>query len=225
MPPVLYLLLGLAVVGALFYALTQVNRRQQRLHAELTRLERLSAEVTINAEAVLEQVDQRIEQLEALSLRLEERAQQLYEGRVEQATRPLPDRPRPHEAPAPLGSSSPDALAASFEEALQAARALSGQLAPPASQEPPTPESHLHPTAESQPLPAAESADLEAELELPPEPASPVTPADRYAALRQSVYELSKEGKSPLEIAEALAIPRGEVQLILNLKGKKLPVG
>ena len=53
MPTVLYLLLGLAAIGALAFAFYQVTARQRRLMAELTRLERLTAEVVMSAEAVL----------------------------------------------------------------------------------------------------------------------------------------------------------------------------
>lgn len=55
----IYLTLGLAIMGGLFYALTQITARQRRLNAELTRLERLAGEVALNAEALLDRVDER----------------------------------------------------------------------------------------------------------------------------------------------------------------------
>ena len=60
----LYLVLALAAVGALAYAVYQVTVRQQRMLAEITRLERLTAEVTMSAEALLDEIDQRMARLE-----------------------------------------------------------------------------------------------------------------------------------------------------------------
>lgn len=63
----LYLLTGMGAVGGLLWSLTRVTDRHRRLQAELTRLERLSAEVTMHAEAVLDRVDERIAELQRLA--------------------------------------------------------------------------------------------------------------------------------------------------------------
>jgi hypothetical protein len=39
---IVYLLLGVAFMGGLFWALTQITARQRKLNAELARLERLA---------------------------------------------------------------------------------------------------------------------------------------------------------------------------------------
>lgn len=191
MEAAIYLLLGLAVAGALIYAMMQVNARQQRLHAELTRLERLSAEVTMNAEAVLEQVDQRIERLNQLAAALEARAQYTAEpaAEAEAPTHPARTRKRSQgqRAAKVSGNRESKQATAAGEEMAQAAQ----------------------PEVQPEPGPQAE-------------PPSSKDPADRYTDRRQAVFALADQGKSPLEIAEALAIPRGEVQLMLNLRGRKL---
>jgi hypothetical protein len=74
MQAALYLLIGLAVMGGLFWLLMQITARQRRLDAELTRLERLAAEVAMNAEALLEQVDERMDQLHDLLAVVEAKA-------------------------------------------------------------------------------------------------------------------------------------------------------
>lgn len=61
-----YLMAGLTGIAALCWLLYQANLRHRRLQAELTRLDRLAAEVTLHAEAVLDQVDERIAQLQKL---------------------------------------------------------------------------------------------------------------------------------------------------------------
>ena len=163
METVAYLLLALAVIGALAYALYQVNLRQQRLMAELTRLERLTAEVTMNAEAVLDEVDQRIERLNQLAAAVEARVTA---------------------APATMPAAAPEATAE--------------PIAQPAAE----------PAPEPDPTPAPQDAPA---------------PADRYGELRQAVRALADEGKEPVEIAAALGVPRGEVLLLLNLRGKRGP--
>lgn len=70
---IVYLVLGLAFMGGLFYALMQITARQRRLTAEMTRLERLAAEVSMNAEAILDRVDERTHQLLELMERAEAR--------------------------------------------------------------------------------------------------------------------------------------------------------
>lgn len=99
---VVYMLLGLALVGGLYWALTQFTLRQRAVTAELSRLEQLTAEVSMNVEALLERVDERTE-------RLDERAERLaallamVEARAE-ATVPAP---APAVAPAPAAASGP----------------------------------------------------------------------------------------------------------------------
>lgn len=174
-----YLLLGLAVAGALIYALMQVNARQQRLHAELTRLERLTAEVTMNAEALLDQVDERIERLQQLAAVIEERAKASLAN-------PLPV---PAAEPAPALVQAP--TSAEAQAPAEGAPSMAVASPPPAE-------------------PASEATPAEAK------------PGGRYDHLRQSAFAMADQGKSPLEIAEALLIPRGEVQLMLNLRGRKV---
>ncbi|HWI63612.1 MAG TPA: hypothetical protein VNT75_17395 [Symbiobacteriaceae bacterium] len=92
---IVYLVLGLAFMGGLFYALMQITARQRRLTAELTRLERLAAEVSMNAEAILDRVDERTHRLHELM----ERA----EARVAAAVA----APVPVAAPAPVATPAP----------------------------------------------------------------------------------------------------------------------
>lgn len=205
MDAVIYLLLGLAVIGAMAYALWQVNARQQRLNAELTRLERLTAEVAMSAEAVLEQVDQRIDRLTKLAADVEARIERLSVQQVatDQKAEPGVD-PTPKKEPVRSrvraggkpGGPVPRAADQNAERKT---------VSQPASAS--VPEHTLEPT----PLPI-ETA----------EPATSKSPADRYSHLRQGVYQLADQGKSLPEIAEALSIPRGEVQLMLNLRNRKV---
>lgn len=170
---VVYLLLGLGVVGALYYAVTQITVRQRKLDADMTRLERLAAEVAMNAEAILERVDERIEQLERLSAELEARAAQM------QASPPVP-----------LAEAAP----------AKPRRSRPRQSAARAAQD-------------AAPVPAAES---------PASPGKPSQPKPNYAEIRARVYAMADAGHDALDIAQALGIPRGEVQLILNLRGAKM---
>jgi hypothetical protein len=168
----LYLLIGLAVAGALYWALTQITARQRRLNAELTRLEQLAAEVSLNAGAILERIDQRTAELTALLAQVEARVEAHAEATLEPAPAPAP-------APAPRKRSrtkEPE------RQALQ-----------PAPSPAPTP------------------------------PASEVpAPVQRYQELRTAAWALADQGKESGAIAEALGIPRGEVELLLNLRGKKV---
>ena len=140
----------------------------------------------MNAEAVLEQVDQRIERLNRLAAAVEARAQTVQVEEVPQAS-PTPEK-------AKAKKRAPRAAGKSAAEMAVAAQA-------PAAHEPPAVE----------PVPPD-----------PVPPPAPKTPADRYSDLRQSAFALADQGKSVLEIAEALSIPRGEVQLMLNLRGRKV---
>jgi hypothetical protein len=170
-----YLLLGLALMGGLLWALTQITARQRRLDAELTRLEQLSAEVTMNAEAVLERVDERIEQLTQLLAQLEARAQ--VAAAEQQEPGPAPPAPEGEQAPPP--------------------RKRRGR--------------------------SAKARSVEVEVGAAPESGHPApTPAQRYQELRARVSALADQGKSPAQIAQELGIPRGEVELMLNLRVKQV---
>ncbi|HYF93940.1 MAG TPA: hypothetical protein VD969_17130 [Symbiobacteriaceae bacterium] len=87
---IVYLLLGVAFMGGLFYALMQITARQRRLNAEMTRLERLAAEVSLNAEAILDRVDERVDRLNDLL------------ARAEAAVAAVPEPAAPEVAPTPV---------------------------------------------------------------------------------------------------------------------------
>lgn len=176
----LYLVLGLGLVAGLYYALTQITARQRRLNAELTRLERLAAEVAMNAEAILEQVDERIDRLNQIAAAVEATAA---------------------------------AARAAVEAAAQAPLTATAPVAPGAQA---APEAPAAPAAvESRPTPKKRRT--------PKEPAtSPEPLTAKYQELRSAVFALADEGKEVGEIAQKLGVPRGEVQLILNLRGRKV---
>lgn len=164
-----YLVLGLALIGGIFWTLTQVTARQRRLQDELTRLERLAAEVALSAEAILDRVDDRTERLQA--------------------------------------------LLASVEAA--AAAAVDEQAPPPATEQEPAPKKRGGRRKKDQ-TPAEPVAEAAAAQELPP------ASIERYQALRTRVLELSDAGKELGEIAQLVGVPRGEVQLMLNLRTRKV---
>ena len=145
MAAALYLFLGVALIGALFYALTQITARQRRLNAELLRLERLAAEVSMSAEAVFDQIDARLDHLQRAVSKgnAEAGAETKLEAKVEMN------------------------VAATVER-----------------------------------------------------PAAPVA-VDRYRETRARVWALADQGKTELETAKELGVPRGEVRLILNLRRRK----
>jgi hypothetical protein len=177
MEVVIYLLLGLAAMGGLFWLLTQITARQRRVNAELTRLERLAAEVSMNAEAVMEQVEDRIAQLQKLADEVQAKA-------VSAAAVPsdLGQAPRVEAEPAPIA----------------------GQV--PAPDQPPAKRKRGRPRKVQPPV------------EVPVEvPASP----GRYQALRAQVVSLAGQAMDAAAISRQLGMPRGEVQLILNLLTKK----
>lgn len=300
---VFYTLLGLAVIGAIAYALYQVNLRQKRMDAELTRLEQLTAEVTMNAEAVLDQVDQRVEKLNQLAAAMEARALEAVQGpalpepakpsldvlvgeaqvftagadlEVEPVAEAEPeDQPQPAEppaqpkrrgrkpkgqqvqggqaptaseappAPAPDGESvaepgeaaaaeageapvaGPDAAAAASTNEAPAARPKRGRPAKkgqsPAAQvaaaSMPTAQPAATPSAAPKRRgrkPKAQSAHPTAGSPTPGAPAS----TDRYGGIREAVYARADRGEDVVAIAAALGVPRGEVMLLLNLRGK-----
>lgn len=178
MEVVIYLLLGLAAMGGLFWLLTQITDRQRRVNAELTRLERLAAEVSMNAEAVMEHVDERIEQLQRLA------------GEVE------------------------------AKMALVAAQSAMGQATPLE----PTP-LQVGPTVEVSPVPIVSQAPAPRKRGRPRKVQPPVeapTSLGRYQALRAQVVSLAGQQMDAAAISKQLGMPRGEVQLILNLLTKKL---
>src|SRR5690606_13604207 len=110
MPAVLYVLLALAVVGALAYAVHQVTVRQRRILAEITRLERLTAEVTMSAEALLDEIDERMARLRDLAAQLEKRAAAELQARAQ-----AEGRGGDREAAAPGGEARPAAAGARAE--------------------------------------------------------------------------------------------------------------
>lgn len=153
MTTAIYLIVGLAVMGGLFYGLVQLTARQQRLNAELTRLERLSAEVSMTAGAMLEQVDMRIDYLNDLVAQVEQR----LAAAAQPAAPAQPQPPTPTPAPAPVAGKAPTA------------------------------------------------------------PAS----IQRYQEVRAEVSALADQGLDAGQIAERTGVPRGEVQLILNLRSRR----
>lgn len=86
-----YLLLGLAAVSAVCWFAYHVMMRHRQLSAELSRLERLTAEVAMSAGEVLDRADERIARLEALLARTTEMTQVngSHYRRVEQGSTPI----------------------------------------------------------------------------------------------------------------------------------------
>ncbi|HYF76257.1 MAG TPA: hypothetical protein VD973_03945 [Symbiobacteriaceae bacterium] len=112
-----YLIEGLLGIAALCWVLYQANLRHRRLQAELLRLDRLAAEVTLHAEAVLDQVDERTAQLQKLL----DAATAQVAAATGVASAPAPT-PTPVPAPAPGYAPAP---------------ALARAMAPAPSPEPP----------------------------------------------------------------------------------------
>jgi hypothetical protein len=131
--------------------------------------------VALNAEAILDRVDERADRLNELMARAE--------ARVAEAV--AVQSPAPVEAP----------------------------VEAPAVEAPPKKKRTRKAAA---PAPAAEVA---------PEPEAVTnspTPIAKYQELRGAVWAMADQGKSPSDIAQALNVPRGEVQLLLNLRAKKV---
>lgn len=176
-----YLLLGIALVGGLFYVLTQITARQRRLNAEITRLEQLAAEVSMNAEAILERVDERIDRLNQLAAQVE----------VQAVSRLL-----------------------SSEDSLPAPEAVATEpVALPAA----TPKRKRS----QKNRPAAEQPEA-GQLVSPQPAAEEPGPAQRYQEVRMAVWAMADEGKDAIAIAQALSLPRGEVELLINLRSRKV---
>ncbi len=202
-----YLVLGLVLIGGLYYALTQITARQRRLNAELTRLERLAAEVSMNAEAILDRVDERIDRLNELTTDVESRMNALRTAVAEQS--------------ATLERTGPEAKASSTAKP-EAAPEPSTGTAP--KQRKSRKKTHPAPDPEVTVQTAPEAAPAASSEPSPAEVASPAktTSLDRYQQLRTAVFTLADQGKGAGEIAQELGVPRGEVQLILNLRGRKV---
>lgn len=229
MPTVLYVLLALAVVGALAYAVYQVTVRQRRILAEITRLERLTAEVTMSAEALLDEIDERLAHLRDLAAQLEKRAAAELQARAQ-----AEGRGGDREAAAPGGEARPAAAGARAESVgslpspgpvpESSAEGAAAGAAPGAAVD--TPEAP--PAGEAKPGRARKGRARTGKARAADRPAAgdgaaeePAAAGDRYADLRQAVWRLADEGKDAVAIAEALGVPRGEVLLMLNLRGRK----
>jgi len=192
-----YLVAGLLLVGLLYYVLTQITARQRRLNAELTRLERLAAEVSMNAEAILERVDERIDRLNELTTEVEQRMSELRAAAANQSA-----------APALLPNTQPAAAAPGMSE-------------PKAEEAPKQRKPRKRAAQEVATVPAEPPAAPVEEPATPEDPTNP-TSLQRYQQLRVAVSSMADQGKSAAEIAQELGVPRGEVQLILNLRGRKV---
>lgn len=190
-----YLILGLGFVAGLYYALTQITARQRRLNAELTRLERLAAEVAMNAEAILERVDERVDRLNELATEVEAAAAAARVA-VESAGQAAP---APTAAPAEPVAEEPQP-----KPKKQRTRKAPAAKAEPAPAEPAQPA-----PVESAPAPAAETKEG-------------VKSLAKYQEVRTAVFALADQGKDAGAIAQAMGLPRGEIQLILNLRGRKV---
>lgn len=217
----LYLVLALAVVGVLAYAVYQVTVRQQRILAEITRLERLTAEVTMSAEALLDEIDERMARLNDLAAQLEIRAvaevqaQAQSQSKAKARTGPqaVPQEARyAAEAPSQQQAQTQATPVPAQEEAQAQAQR------PPAEAEP----ARQKPKRGGRVRTGAKTTASEVQTTAEPETETqPLAPADRYGDLRQAVWRLADEGWNAVEIAETLGVPRGEVLLMLNLRGKK----
>jgi len=172
MEGLLYPIIGLAVVGGLYWVLTEMTRRQQRVDASLRKLEELAAEVTMEAGAVLEQADERIallrELLEAVELKAREQAAEKASGE---------------------------------DRAHGAAR---------------------EPASVQEPVPLREPAQVQEPVGVAAPQTAPGSSRERYQAIRAEVWALADRGLSEAEIARRLGIPRGEVQLMLNLRARRV---
>lgn len=191
---IVYLFLGLGLVAGIFWTLTQIATRQRRLQDELSRLERLAAEVALNSDAILDRVDERTERLQALLAQVEAAAAAFSEATARTAEAAL----------------AQEALRADLE-----------QVSPPTAQEsaPPPRKRGRTRKQEAAPAPPPPAGETTGTAQAPP-PAS----MERYQALRTRVEELSNQGLDAGTVAQLVGVPRGEVQLILNLRTNKVTV-
>jgi uncharacterized protein YciI len=175
----LYLLLGFLLVGALYWVLIRITARQRQLQADLARLEELSAEVTLHAEGIFDQVDGRLARLTAVMGALEAKA------------------------------------AAAAQPVVAAGPVEPAAAAPAPAKRRGRPKKAAHPEAAAQPTPAPVPAE-------PVQPQPEVTSVARYQALRPQVWALADQGRPVDAIAHELGLPRGEVQLLLNLRTRQI---
>lgn len=202
-----YLLMGLAFVGAMLFLLQQITVRQQRVSAEMARLEQLAADVAMTTEAVLDRIEQRGERLKALADRIEAQAQQVEAekqtapGVKEEAAAPTPEAPKAE-------AQKPDAPAAPVEAPTKRKRTTRAKSSEKV--ETPAPKRQRKPKAPAAGDEKASAAARTAAVEEAP------ADHDRQDEVRR-VLELTGKGKSAPQIAEVLGIPRGEVELIRNL--------
>lgn len=202
MDVLLYLLIGLGVMGGLYWTLNQITRRQRKVDQDLRRLEELTAEVTLNAGAVLEQADDRIALLQELLQAVELKAAEEPAPTVAESEKKAP-------APAPASADRPK------DSSVEAATPV--DVAPAALA---TPLSSVSP---AEPGPAATPGPAPAASEpVPAEPAAPISSLQRYQALRSAVWALADQGLDPVAIAKKLGVPRGEVQLMLSLRSRRV---
>lgn len=117
-----YLLIGVGLLGGLYWTLTQITRRQRKVDESLKRLEELVAEVSMEAGAVLEEAEDRIELLRELLHAVELKA---AEEEAEQ-TAPAPDQVGSEPVQAPAPEKKPASAAASTALAVPAAPAAAG---------------------------------------------------------------------------------------------------
>jgi len=190
-----YLLIGVGLLGGLYWTLTQITRRQRKVDESLKRLEELVAEVSMEAGAVLEEAEDRIELLRELLHTVELKAAEEEAGQ----TVPAPGRvgSEPVEAPAP--EKKPASAAAGTALAVPAAPV--GSAAPAAAGATPAQERAL----------AAAAAEPKA-----------ISSLKRYQQIRAAVWALDDQGLTAVEISQRLGVPRGEVLLMLNLKARRV---
>lgn len=200
-----YLLIGAGFLGGLYWILTQITRRQRKVDESLRRLEELVAEVTMEAGAVLEEAEDRIELLRELLHAVELKA--VEEGAEQAAPAPGQVWSEAAQAEAPDTKAAP--LAAPTAAAVRTAQAAPDSPAAPAA------------PAAAAPALRQQAAPVEAAAGAALEPRA-VSSLERYQRIRATVWALDDQGLSPAEISQQLGVPRGEVLLMLNLKARRV---